>query len=114
LEPLLAQFGRVGGRLFRDQASGDLSRLCAAAHLGPAARSRPARRGLEGTGSFAAGLATMLAEAEEDVVEITGRKRVRGAKNDRIDAVQATRTAVAREQQAAPRARARRGVPVLL
>ena len=67
----------------------------------------PGRRvwALEGTGSFAAGLATMLAEAGEDVVEITGRKRVRGAKNDRIDAVRAARTALAREQQAAPRAR---------
>jgi transposase len=45
----------------------------------------------------------VLAEAGEDVVEITGGKRTRGAKNDRIDAVQAARTAVAREQQAAPR-----------
>lgn len=34
----------------------------------------PCRRvwALEGTGSFAAGLATLLAEAGEDVVEITG------------------------------------------
>jgi transposase len=66
----------------------------------------PGRRvwALEGTGSFAAGLATTLAEAGEDVVEITGGKRGRGAKNDRIDAVQAARTALAREQQATPRA----------
>ena len=68
---------------------------------------RPGRRvwALEGTGSFAAGLATMLAEAGEDVVEISGGKRTRGAKNDRIDAVRAARTALAREHQATPRAR---------
>jgi transposase len=67
----------------------------------------PGRRvwALEGTGSFAAGLATMLAEAGEDVVEVSGGKRTRGAKNDRIDAVRAARTALAREHQAAPRAR---------
>jgi transposase len=66
----------------------------------------PGRRvwALEGTGSFAAGLAATLAEAGEDVVEITGGKRGRGAKNDRIDAVQAARTALARDQQATPRA----------
>ena len=67
----------------------------------------PGRRvwALEGTGSFASGLVTALAEAGEDVVEITGGKRGRGAKNDRIDAVQAARTALSREQQATPRAR---------
>ena len=67
----------------------------------------PGRRvwALEGTGSFAAGLATFLAEAGEDVVEVSGGKRARGAKNDRIDAVRAARTALAREQQAVPRAR---------
>lgn len=67
----------------------------------------PGRRvwALEGTGSFAAGLTAMLAEAGEDVVEVTGGKRTRGAKNDRIDAVRAARTALAREQQATPRAR---------
>ena len=67
----------------------------------------PGRRvwALEGTGSFAAGLATVLAEADEDVVEITGGRRSRGAKNDRIDAVAAARTALASEQQASPRAR---------
>jgi transposase len=44
----------------------------------------PGRRvwALEGTGSFAAGLAVFLAEAGEDVVEIGGVKRQRGAKND--------------------------------
>ena len=67
----------------------------------------PGRRvwALEGTGSFAAGLARVLAEADEDVVEITGGRRPRGAKNDRIDAVAAARTALASQQQAAPRAR---------
>ena len=67
----------------------------------------PGRRvwALEGTGSFAAGLVAVLADAGEDVVEITGAKRARGAKNDRIDAVKAARTALAREQQATPRSR---------
>ena len=67
----------------------------------------PGRRvwALEGTGSFAAGFATVLAEAGEDVVEINAGKRQRGAKSDRIDAVRAARTALSREHQAAPRAR---------
>jgi transposase len=70
-------------------------------------RNAPGRRvwALEGTGSFAAGLAMVLAEAGEDVVEVSGGKRAPGAKNDRIDAVRAARTALAREQQAEPRAR---------
>jgi transposase len=67
----------------------------------------PGRRvwALEGTGSFAAGLAAMLAEAGEDVVEVSGGKRTPNAKNDRIDAIRAARTARAREHQASPRAR---------
>jgi transposase len=60
---------------------------------------------LEGTSSFAAGFVTMLAEAGEDIVEILGQKRSRRAKNDRIDAVQAARTALAQTEQAAPRER---------
>jgi hypothetical protein len=61
----------------------------------------PGRRvwALEGTGSFAAGFAVFLAEADEQVVEIGGLKRHRGAKNDRIDAVRAARQALAREHQ---------------
>ena len=67
----------------------------------------PGRRvwALEGTGSFAAGLADALAEAGEDVVEVGALKRARGPKNDRLDAVRAARTAMAREHQATPRAR---------
>jgi transposase len=72
-----------------------------------AQQQAPGRRvwALEGTGSFAAGLAVFLAEAGEDVVEIGGVKRARRAKSDRIDAVQAARTALSREQQATPRGR---------
>jgi transposase len=72
-----------------------------------AVRCAPGRRvwALEGTGSFAAGLVTVLAEAGEDVVEIQNNKRSRGAKNDRIDAVQAARTALAQPEQATPRDR---------
>jgi transposase len=67
----------------------------------------PAERvwALEGTGSFAAGLATFLAEIGEQVIEIGAVKRARGAKNDQIDAVRAAREALSREQQASPRAR---------
>jgi transposase len=60
---------------------------------------------LEGTGSFAAGLVAVLAEAGEDVIEIQNKKRSRGAKSDRIDAVQAARTALAQTHQATPRGR---------
>jgi transposase len=67
----------------------------------------PGRRvwALEGTGSFAAGLVAVLAEAGEDVVEIQNKKKSRGAKNDRIDAVQAARTALGQSEQAVPRER---------
>jgi transposase len=66
----------------------------------------PGRRvwALEGTGSFAAGLVAVLAESGEDVVEISGGKRSRDMKNDRVDAIRAARTALARERQALPRA----------
>jgi len=60
---------------------------------------------LEGTGSFAAGFAACLAEAGEDVVEVGGVKRARGAKNDRIDAVRAARHALSSDHQAMPRTR---------
>ncbi len=72
-----------------------------------AVTAAPGRRvwALEGTGSFAAGLVTVLAEAGEDVVEIQNKKRSRGAKNDRIDAVQAARTALSQPEQAVPRER---------
>ena len=72
-----------------------------------ARKQAPGRRvwALEGTGSFAAGLAKELAQAAEHVVEIGSLKRSRGAKNDRLDAVRAARTAMAREHQASPRIR---------
>jgi transposase len=72
-----------------------------------AARHAPGRRvwALEGTGSFAAGLAGALARAGEDVVEVGALKRSRGAKNDRLDAVRAARTAMGCDHQAGPRAR---------
>jgi transposase len=61
---------------------------------------------LEGTGNYGAGLASFLAEAGEDVVEIDRVKRVRrGGKNDQIDAVRAAREALSREIQVSPRQR---------
>ena len=67
----------------------------------------PGRRvwALEGTGSFAAGLAAELAELGEDVVEVNAGKRHRGPKSDRLDAVRAARAALARDHQGEPRAR---------
>jgi transposase len=62
---------------------------------------RAPRLGFGGHQQLAAGFVTMLAEACEDIVE----KRTRRAKNDRIDAVQAARTALAQTEQAAPRER---------
>jgi transposase len=56
----------------------------------------------QGTGSFAAGLVAVLAEAGEDVVEIQKKKRSRSAKSDRIDAIHAARTALAQTHQATP------------
>jgi transposase len=54
---------------------------------------------LDGTGSFAAGLAGELAPASEDAVEVGALRRARGSTNDRLDAVRATRTAVGRDHQ---------------
>jgi transposase len=68
-------------------------------------RTRPAGLGAGRTGSFAAGLAGALARAGEDVVEVGALKRSRGAKNDRLDAVRAARTAMGCDHQAGPRAR---------
>jgi transposase len=102
----LAILDAVTGRVhnqYSDAADGPAYRRM----LAWAVRCAPGRRvwALEGTGSFAAGLVTVLAEAGEDVVEIQNNKRSRGAKNDRIDAVQAARTALAQPEQATPRDR---------
>jgi hypothetical protein len=94
---LEAGTGRVRGQS-ADRADGPAySRLLAWAR-----HHAPGRRvwALEGTSSFAAGLVTMLAEAGKDIVEIPGQKRSWRAKNDRIDAVQAARTALAQTEQA--------------
>ena len=50
-------------------------------------------------------LARFFADAIYAVVEIQNNKRSRGAKNDRIDTVQAARTALAQTEQATPRDR---------
>jgi hypothetical protein len=99
---LEAGAGRVRGQTVDRTDGPAYSRLLAWAR-----QHAPGRRvwALEGTSSFAAGFVTMLAEAGEDIVEIPGQKRSRRAKNDRIDAVQAARTALAQTEQAAPRER---------
>ena len=67
----------------------------------------PGRRAwaLEGTGSYGAGLARMLAGAGERVIEIdrpTRAARGRG-KSDQLDAIRAARTALGRDRHAHPR-----------
>src|SRR5882724_408029 len=93
--------GRVRAHL-ADAADGDGYRRM----LAWAAEQAPGRRiwALEGTGSFAAGLAVFLAESGETVVEVGALKRARGAKTDRIDAIRAAREALSRDEQGAPRA----------
>jgi len=99
---LEASTGRVCDQTADRTDGPGYSRLLAWAH-----QNAPGRRvwALESTSSFAAGFVTMLAEAGEDIVEIPGQKRSRRPKNDRIDAIQAARTALAQTQQAAPRER---------
>ena len=93
--------GRVRAHL-ADAADGDGYRRM----LTWAGEHAPGRRiwALEGTGSFAAGLVVVLAEAGATVVEVGALKRARGAKNDRLDAIRAARQALARDEQGAPRA----------
>jgi transposase len=56
-------------------------------------------------GTAAARSILRRAQAGEDIVEVGALKRACGAKNDRLDAVRAARTAMAREHQASPRLR---------
>lgn len=72
--------------------------------LGWARQHAPGRRfwALEGTGIFAAGLAGELALAGRDFVEVGALKRARGSKKDRLDAIRAARTVLAREHQPSP------------
>jgi transposase len=84
------------------------------------ARQHPGVRvwAVEGTGSYGAGLTTMLLGAGERVVEVErpGRPARRaGAKSDAIDAVRAAREVLARERQVEPRQRGNReAIRVLL
>ncbi len=102
----LAVLDAVTGRV-RDEISDRTDGPAYRRMLTWAIGSAPGRRvwALEGTGSFAAGLVTVLIEAGEDVVEIQNKKRARGAKSDRIDAIQGARTALAQTEQATPRER---------
>jgi hypothetical protein len=84
-------------------------------------RTRAAGRrvwAIEGTGSFGAGLTTMLLEQGEWVVEIDRPARPArrtGAKSDELDAERAAREALSREHLAQPRRRGvREAIRVLL
>jgi transposase len=61
---------------------------------------------IEGTGSFGAGLARMLASRQERVVEVGRLRRERrsGGKTDALDAVRAARSILIADQPAIPRA----------
>jgi transposase len=72
---------------------------------------------IEGAGSYGAGLARMLAEHGEWVVEVDRPKRParRGGKSDALDAIRAAREALAHEQPTMPRRRGdREALRVLL
>jgi len=74
--------------------------------------------GVEGTGSYGAGLTVFLVEAGERVVEVERPERSarrQGAKSDTIDAVRAAREVLARDHQIEPRQRGEReAIRVLL
>jgi transposase len=85
-----------------------------------AQRQAPGRRvwAVEGTGSFGAGLTSLLVTSGEMVVEVDRPKRPgrrNGAKSDALDATRAAREVLAREHLAQPRARGdREAMRVLL
>jgi len=85
-----------------------------------AQRQAPGRRvwAVEGTGSFGAGLTSLLVACGEVVVEVDRPKRParrNGAKSDVLDAARAAREVLAREHLAQPRARGdREAMRVLL
>jgi len=74
--------------------------------------------GVEGTGSYGAGLTVLLVAAGERVVEVERPQRLarrQGAKSDAIDAVRAAREVLGRDRQIEPRTRGEReAVRVLL
>jgi transposase len=79
----------------------------------------PGRRcfAVEGAGSYGAGLARLLVERGEWVVEIDRPRRParRGGKTDALDAIRAAREALAQERPAVPRRRGdRQALRVLL
>jgi transposase len=88
--------------------------------LGLAQRHASGRRvwAVEGTGSFGAGLTSLLVDQGEWVVEVDRPKRParrNGAKSDVLDATRAAREVLAREHLAQPRARGdREALRVLL
>ena len=73
---------------------------------------------IEGTGSHGAGLARMLADREEIMIELDRPERAQrrnGAKSDPLDAIRAAREALARPRLGAPRASGdRQALSVLL
>lgn len=105
---LVSPTGAVLGTLEASTDRAGLGRLLAFG------RSRPAERRLwvlEGTGSYGAGLTTLLTTAGERVAEIDRPRRParrHGAKSDPLDAVRAAREALGREHLGEPRRRGER------
>jgi transposase len=99
--------GSVRGTLEIDTDAAGYRQLLRAADEHPGVRVWA----VEGTGSYGAGLTTLLGASAERVVEVErpGRpKRRAGAKSDPIDAVRAAREVLARQHQIEPRQRGNR------
>lgn len=96
----------VAQAVLRASAGGYVEALDFAAKYAPGPRAWA----IEGTGSYGAGLARLLAQRGERVLEV-GRPKREGrsrAKSDAIDALQAGRTLLGRSKLAQPRAGGRR------
>jgi transposase len=108
------RLGGVLGALEIEANASGYRRLLRAAGQHPGVRAWA----VEGTGSYGAGLTTMLVAAGEDVVEVERPARPArraGAKSDPIDALRAAREVLAREHQIEPRQRGNReAIRVLL
>jgi transposase len=73
--------------------------------------------GIEGTGGHGAGLSRHLLESSEIVIELDRPKRAarrNGAKSDQLDAIRASREAMARPQLGTPRSGGERQAPSVL
>jgi transposase len=106
---LLDQLGRLLGTLAVPTTGvGYRRRLPAAAGLGPPPRPQLTRAGVEGTGTYGAGLARHLTQAGVQVIEVdrpNRQRRRRRGKSDPTDAEAAARAVLAGEATATAKTR---------